>query len=84
MAVDAVIVAFKIGLVVMDGGQRIAPSDTSDQSWSMTVANSVAAEAAVNTFCGHSVRDFSPNADGRSPANLAGKIDAAPDQQALH
>ena len=58
MAIDAVIVAFRIGMIVMDGAQRVAPSDASDQSWSMTVAGLVAAEAAVNSFCDHTVRVF--------------------------
>ena len=89
MAIDAVIVAFRIGTIVMDVAQRVAPSDASDQSWSMTVAGLVTAEAAMNSFCAHTVRLFAvlfpccSNAHGRSAADLAPKLDAAPDQQAL-
>jgi hypothetical protein len=37
MAVDAVIVAFRIGMRVVDVAERVAPSRDSDQSWSIIV-----------------------------------------------
>ncbi|KAG6995597.1 hypothetical protein G7Y79_00044g080680 [Physcia stellaris] len=63
MAIDAIIVAFRIGVIVMDVAQRVAPSDALDQSWSMTVAGLAAAEAAVNSFNGHTLKESGPFRD---------------------
>ena len=40
MAIDAVIVAFRTGIRVVDTAQRVEPSDISDQSWSVIVSGS--------------------------------------------
>ncbi|KAI9654283.1 MAG: Type I Iterative PKS [Alyxoria varia] len=50
MAVDAVTVAFRIGLVVTSTAQRFEPSDVLDQSWSLIVPGHVSIEA-VHEFC---------------------------------
>ena len=55
MAVDAVAVAFRTGMQVMDVAQRIEPSDASDQSWSIIVPGLASAEA-VRILCEESVR----------------------------
>ena len=55
MAVDAVAVAFRTGMHVMDVAQRIEPSDASDQSWSIIISGSASAEA-VQILCEQSVR----------------------------
>jgi len=54
LGVEAVIVAFKTGVHVSDVAQRIEPLQDSDQSWSMVVTGSAAAEA-VEKFCEQSV-----------------------------
>ena len=58
MAVDAVTVAFRTGMHVMDVAQRIEPSDATDQSWSIIVPGSASAEA-VRKLCKESVRTLS-------------------------
>lgn len=55
LAVCVVIVAFRTGMHATDVAQRVAPSDTSDQSWSMIVPGLLSAEAAVNEFCEQTV-----------------------------
>ena len=57
LAVCAVTVAFKTGVYATEAAQRIAPSDSSDRSWSMIVAGLAAGEAAVNSFCEQTVSD---------------------------
>ncbi len=58
MAVDAVAVAFRTGMHVIDVAQRIESSDASDQSWSIIVAGLASAEA-VHRLCEQSVRTSS-------------------------
>jgi len=55
MAVDAVIVAFRTGMLVTDVAQRVEPSDASDRSWSIIVAELASAEA-VPRLCEQTVR----------------------------
>jgi hypothetical protein len=55
IAVDAVIVAFRLGMLVTDVAQRVEPSEASDPSWSTIVAGLASAEA-VHRFCEQSVR----------------------------
>ncbi|KAI4192426.1 MAG: hypothetical protein LQ346_004317 [Caloplaca aetnensis] len=56
LAVCAVKVAFRTGMHATDVAQRLEPSSTSSHSWSMIVANSASAEAALNAFSAQSVR----------------------------
>lgn len=58
MAVDAVTVAFRTGMRVVDVAQRIETSDASDQSWSIIVPGLASAEA-VHRLCEQSVRTLS-------------------------
>ena len=58
MAVDAVTVAFRTGMHVMDVAQRIEPSEASDQSWSFIIPGTASAEA-VTRLCEESVRTIS-------------------------
>ena len=59
MAVDAVAVAFRTGMHVMDTARGIEPSnDASDQSWSIVVPGEASAEA-VHSFCKRSVSTLS-------------------------
>jgi hypothetical protein len=53
LAVEAVIVAFKVGLHVTSAALRLDPSQHSlaDQSWSMAVADGPLAVDAVSKFC---------------------------------
>ena len=55
MAVDAVVVAFRIGLHVTDTAERFAPLPASDRTWSIIVSGLAAAEAAVTQFCSQTV-----------------------------
>ena len=55
IAVDAVAVAFRTGMHVIDVAQRIEPSDASDESWSTIIAGLASAEA-VHRLCEQSVR----------------------------
>ena len=55
MAVEAVIVAFRIGMHVTDVGKRLETSQEIDQSWSMIVAGSASSEI-VHRFCEQTVR----------------------------
>ncbi|KAM4057347.1 starter unit:ACP transacylase in aflatoxin biosynthesis domain-containing protein [Hirsutella rhossiliensis] len=50
MAVDAVTVAFRIGMQVADVAQRVSPSHDADQSWSIIVPGAASSEA-VSKFC---------------------------------
>ncbi|RYP79317.1 hypothetical protein DL770_006722 [Monosporascus sp. CRB-9-2] len=50
LAVDAVIVAFRTGVHVTDMAQRLQPSDSTDQSWSIIVPGLASADA-VTRFC---------------------------------
>lgn len=43
---------------VTDVAQRVSPSGTSDQSWSMIVSGLASAEAAVNNFCEQTVSAY--------------------------
>lgn len=54
LAVDAVIVAFRTGLLVTDVAQRVAPSYEFDGSWSIIIPGSTSAEA-VHQFCAETV-----------------------------
>ena len=54
LGVEAVVVAFKIGVHVSDVAQRIEPLQDPNESWSMVVAGSAAA-GVVETFCEQSV-----------------------------
>ena len=56
LAICAIRVAFRTGMHATDAAQRVAPSDTSDRSWSMIVPNLATAEAAVKNFCEQTVR----------------------------
>lgn len=58
MAVDAVTVAFRTGVHVMDVAQRIEPSEASDRSWSLIIPGAASAEA-VNRLREESVRTTS-------------------------
>lgn len=58
MAVDAVTVAFRTGVHVMDVAQRIEPSEASDRSWSLIIPSAASAEA-VNRLREESVRTTS-------------------------
>ena len=62
-AVCAVIAAFRTGMQATDAAQRVAPSDISDQSWSINVAGLASVEAAVEDFCEQAVRTLT--ASGR-------------------
>ena len=55
MAVDAVVIAFRIGTHVIDVAQRVEPSDTLDRSWSLIVSGLESSEAAVKGYCEQSV-----------------------------
>ncbi|KAL8782244.1 MAG: hypothetical protein Q9213_005547 [Squamulea squamosa] len=55
LAVCSVKVAFRIGMHAINVAQRLEVPSTSSQSWSMIVAGSASAEAAVNSFCAQSV-----------------------------
>lgn len=55
MAIDAVIVAFRTGMLVTDVAQRVEPSDASDRSWSIIVAELASVEA-VPRLCEQTVR----------------------------
>ncbi|KAI5927308.1 beta-ketoacyl synthase [Camillea tinctor] len=50
VAVDAVIVAFRTGMQVTDMAQRLQPSDSPDQSWSIIVPGLASADG-VRKFC---------------------------------
>ena len=50
MAVDAVTVAFRTGMLVTDVAQRIEPSDASDRSWS-TIVSGVNSAKAIARLC---------------------------------
>ncbi|KAL7623783.1 fusarubin cluster-polyketide synthase [Parahypoxylon ruwenzoriense] len=54
LAVDAVTVAFRIGVHVTDVAQRVEPLDAPDRSWSIIVPGLASAEA-VQKFCEESV-----------------------------
>ena len=56
MAVDAVIIAFRTGMHVVDVAQRVESSDASDRSWSIVIPGLAAGEAAVDGFCEETVR----------------------------
>ena len=58
MAIDAVIVAFRTGMRVVDIAQRVEPSDVSDQSWSIIVSGSGSA-GDVFKLCEQTVRTSS-------------------------
>ena len=58
MAVDAVAVAFRTGMHVMEVAKRIESSDASDQSWSIIVPGLASAEV-VHRLCEQSVRTAS-------------------------
>lgn len=55
MAVEAVTVAFRTGMLVADIAQRVEASNASDGSWSMIVPGLSSAEA-VQRACEESVR----------------------------
>ena len=55
IAVDAVIIAFRTGMLVMDVAQRVEPLDASDRSWSIIVAGAASAEA-IPRLCEQTVR----------------------------
>ena len=57
MAVDAVTVAFRTGMHVMDVAQRLEPWAASDQSWSILIPGLASAEV-VHRFCEQTVRTF--------------------------
>lgn len=69
LAVCAVKVAFRTGMHATDVAQRFEPSGTSSQSWSMIVAGSASAEAAVNDFCAQSVRLLTVHESDSFPAS---------------
>ena len=50
MAIDAVTVAFRTGMLVTDVAQRIEPSDGSDPSWS-TIVSGVNSAKATARLC---------------------------------
>ena len=50
MAVDAVTIAFRTGMHVIDVAQRVEASDTWDGSWSIIVPGSGSGEVAVERF----------------------------------
>ncbi|RYP04526.1 hypothetical protein DL764_004388 [Monosporascus ibericus] len=52
LAVDAVVVAFRTGVHVTDMAQRLQPSDSLGQSWSIIVPGLASADA-VTRFCQH-------------------------------
>ena len=58
LALDAVTVAFRTGVHVMDVAQQIEPSDATDQSWSMIIPGAASVEV-VQTLCEQSVRTMS-------------------------
>lgn len=55
LALDAVTVAFRVGMHVTDMAQRLQPSDSSDQSWSIIVPGLASVEA-VHKFGEETVR----------------------------
>ena len=55
MAIHAVVIAFRTGMLVMDVAQRVEPSNGLDRSWSMTIAGSGSAEA-ISRLCEQTVR----------------------------
>ena len=54
MGIDAIIVAFRTGMLVTDVAQRVEPSDASDRSWSIIVPGLASAEA-LHRFCEQTV-----------------------------
>ena len=58
LAVDAVTVAFRTGMQVVDVAQRIGPSDAPDQSWSIIIPGLASAEV-VHRLREQSVRTLS-------------------------
>ena len=55
MAVDAVTIAFRTGMLVTDVAQRVEPSNDLDRSWSVIVAGSASAEV-ISRLCEQIVR----------------------------
>jgi hypothetical protein len=58
LAVDAVVVTFRVGMRVADMAQRLDPSDSLEQSWSFVVPGAGSAEA-VKKYCDSTVRRWS-------------------------
>lgn len=54
LAVDAVTVAFRIGMHVTDAARRVAQLNDSDESWSIIVPGTASFEA-VDKFCEQTV-----------------------------
>lgn len=54
LAVDSIVVAFRVGLLVTDCARRLTLPRENDQSWSIIVPRSTAAEA-VDQFCSQTV-----------------------------
>ena len=54
-SLDAIVVAFRTGICVTDIAQRIEPSSTPDQTWSIIVGG-LASTNAVDKFCDETVR----------------------------
>lgn len=54
LGVDAVTVAFRLGLRVADVAQRLDLDQSMNRSWSVVVADRAAAQS-LNEFCGQTV-----------------------------
>lgn len=54
LAIDAVTVAFRTGLVVIEAANRVSAVQESDQSWSMILPDTAAVDI-VRDFCEQSV-----------------------------
>lgn len=86
LGVCAVRVAFRTGVHVTDVAQRVAPIDTSAQSWSMIVSGLESGEAAVKDFCGQtvSILDFRWLEVVSHQLTVCEILDSSPNQQALY
>ena len=65
LAIDAIVVAFQIGLLVRDCAGRVIGLDENDQSWSIIVPGSTAVEV-INQFCAQTVICLSLSCCGHS------------------
>ncbi|KAI9712188.1 MAG: Type I Iterative PKS [Chrysothrix sp. TS-e1954] len=68
-AVDAVVIAFRVGLLVADVAHRLEPLHTSERNWLIFVPGLESPEAAVKKFCEHTLlpRTNHPYVSGYAP-----------------